>query len=489
MNLNYTYVFIGSFILGVASFSLYTESYILLLILLPMLLARKYRFYAFVVIIAFALGGLRVHVVEDSSEALNKYLGEVSVVGVIVSEPGVRERTQQLVIHTKTINGDNVSQKLISNVEKFPTYKYGDEILFQGVLERPENFENETGRSFDYINYLAKDDIHYRLSFPEVEYISGGHGNFIKSGLFEVKQAWLFKIQELIPDPHAALLGGLVVGAKESLGKNLEEDFRKVGLIHIVVLSGYNVTIIAEAFMRLLSFLPRVFSLSLGALSIVFFAILTGGSATIVRASVMALIVLFARATNREADVTRALFIAAFFMVLENPMIVLYDPSFQLSFMATVGLIYVSPIIEKYFNFVPTKFQLKEFAVSTTSTQVFLPILVYMMGNVSLVSLPVNILVLTLIPATMLFGFLSGLVGFLNTTLAFPFVAITYGLLSYELQIVEFFSKLPFSTINIPSVSPIILLALYALFIGVYFRYSKGIKINIGNYAGISSRK
>jgi len=114
--------------------------------------------------------------------------------------------------------------------------------------------------------------------------------------------------------------------------------------------------------------------------------------------------------------------VAGFFMVFHNPNILLYDPSFQLSFLATVGLIYVSPKIEHIFRFIPKKSGMREIVGATIGTQIFiLPFLVYLVGQISLVSLPVNILILPFIPITMLFGFITGMLGYVSYTLSLIF--------------------------------------------------------------------
>ena len=202
--------------------------------------------------------------------------------------------------------------------------------------------------------------------------------------------------------------------------------------------------------MRFFSFLPHLAGISIGAIAIIFFAIMTGASATIVRASIMALLVLLARATGRTYAITRALFIAGFFMILHNPKILVFDSSFQLSFMATLGLIYLEPKIEQYFKLVPTKWQLREFATATVATQLFvLPLILYKMGDLSLVALPVNMLILAFVPLTMLFGFLTGVLGFVSTILSLPFAYVTYALLTYQLKVVELFASLPFASLHI----------------------------------------
>jgi len=200
----------------------------------------------------------------------------------------------------------------------------------------------------------------------------------------------------------------------------------------------------------MLFFLPFTAQLIVGSLSIVFFALMTGAGATIVRASIMAILVLLARATGRVSDMTRLLFIAGFIMLLVNPKILVYDSSFQLSFLATFGLLYVSPLVAPYVSRVTDKWGLREVLIATLATQIFvLPAILYKMGEVSLVAVPVNMLVLLAIPLTMLLGFLAGLVGLVSTTLAWPFAFGAFFLLSYELFVVHIFSSIPFATLHI----------------------------------------
>src|SRR5690606_6965228 len=107
---------------------------------------------------------------------------------------------------------------------------------------------------------------------------------------------------------------------------------------HIVVLSGYNVTIVAEAFIKALSFVPRLYGYSAGMIGIVLFAVMAGGGTTIIRASAMAVIALYAKWTGNTYNAFRALIFCGTGMILLNPLTLLYDPSFHLSFMATFAL-------------------------------------------------------------------------------------------------------------------------------------------------------
>jgi len=242
-------------------------------------------------------------------------------------------------------------------------------------------------------------------------------------------------------------LGGILLGAKRSLGEDLEKDFRRVGLIHIVVLSGYNITIIAEGIFRFLGFLPKIFQNFLGLFSIIIFAVMVGSGATVIRSTIMTSLAIFARTSNRTYDVNRALFLAGSLMILENPMILMFDPSFQLSFMATLGLIHISDKLNKFLFFVPEKFGLRDIISATFSTQIaVLPLLIKMTGEISVVAPIVNIITLQFIPFTMFSGFIAGLVSFLSENLGLILAFIPYLFLTYILKIVALFAGLGFAT-------------------------------------------
>ncbi len=494
MNFSYFSFSVFAFICGVAFCSLINLglSFGLFLIFLSGILflinwrdfseeKSRYIFFIIFFLLFFGLGSLRYCVSDQmlNKNILENYVGkDVSLIGIIVNEPDVRENNLKLTLKVSELKNETFKLegkvKVLLTVPHYPQYDYGDEIRVSGVLLEPENFKTENGRIFDYINYLSKDSIFYTLYFPETELVSVENGNFVKEKLFSVKNSFLQQIQKTIPEPQVSLLGGLLLGVKQSLGEKLQEDFRTVGLIHIVVLSGYNVTIIADFMMRLFMFLPRMIGLGFGAISIILFAIMVGGSATIVRASIMALLVVLARATGRTSEVTRALFLAGFIMVLHNPQIVVFDPSFQLSFVATLGLIILSPKVSGYLKFIPEKWYLRESAVATVSTQIFvLPLLLFMMGELSIVAVIVNLLVLMFVPMTMFFGFVTGLLSYIWMGFSLPFSYITHFLLSYELKVVEFFADIPFASVKISYFPFWLMLGIYLAFFFLFIIYKK----------------
>ena len=254
------------------------------------------------------------------------------------------------------------------------------------------------------------------------------------------------------------------------------DEFRRAGVVHIVVLSGYNIVIIAEFLRKLVSgILARArstFALALAPavsiLGIFSFVIMTGAEATVVRASIMVFTLLLAHLVRRRYIASRALLVAGFLMLVHNPKILLCYPSFQLSFIATCGIIFITPIIEKYLSKVTTMLGLRTIVSTTLATQIaVLPLLMYSMGDVSLVALPANILILFFIPYTMFFGFVATLLAYISYVVALPFALISHTLLLWILGVSSVLGNLPFASMQIPAFSPILLLLMYV--VGIIF--------------------
>ncbi len=421
---------------------------------------------------ALGLGILRYEIKETRNAELENQIGsKIIFQGVVIDEPDEKESYTRL-----GIQENKTKTKILAVARRYPEFHYGDKVEISGILEKPENFPES---DFNWVDYLAKDDIYFEMFYPQIKLLPGNGGSWIGRRLFIVKEKFIANLSAVIPEPDAGYIAGLTVGAKQAMPKLLLEDFRRVGVIHIVVLSGYNVTLVAYGIMKILSFLPHFIGIGFGVLGIALFALMTGASATVVRASIMAILVLLAKATGRIYQITIALLVAAFLMVFHNPKILRFDASFQLSFLATVALIYLSPIVEKKLNFLPKKYKFREIASATISTQIFvLPFLLYKMGLLSVVGLAVNLLVLIFVPITMFFGFLAGGLGFISQIISVPFGWIAYAFSAYELWIVDIFSKLPFAAFNvsIPFWMMILIYAGYAIVL-----YSL-------NYAGLDKK-
>ncbi len=427
---------------------------------------NKFGIVISIFVFAFCFGTFRFHLVDVSNpDVFESQVGQkITLSGEIIEEPSIGENNQKLIVE---IQEGNDRTEILVSAGLDGDYKYGDEISFSGVLKKPENFATDTGKEFDYVNYLKKDGILYGMSYPKIDLLSRGNGNSFKSGLYWVKEKFLEKINFAINSPENLLMGGLIIGEKSSFSQALRQSFVDTGTIHMVALSGYNVTIVAEWFMAIFAFLPVNFGIGMGILAILTFIIMTGASSTAIRAGIMAILALIARATGRNYDVGRALTLAAVFMILINPFILVYDVSFQLSMLATIAVIFLAPRIEKYFQWITKNFGLRDIVTITLAAYIFVfPFILYKMGSLSLVALPANILILPFIPMTMVLGFITGFLGLVWYGLAVPIGYISYLFLHYELSVVAFFAKLPFASIAFPDFPLILTILIY-----VYFTY------------------
>ena len=456
----------------------------LALLLFFILISRnKWGIVASIFALAFCLGIFRFNMVDVPNPVVfeNQVRQDVSFFGEIIDEPSIGEDNQKLTVIVKPIQ-NTVGILLSTGLEN--DYKYGDKISFEGILKKPENFITDQGKEFDYVNYLRKDGILYVMSYPKIEIISRGNGNFIKSALFLAKEKFLEKMNFAIRTPESLLMGGLILGEKAAFSQELRQSFVDTGTIHIVALSGYNVTIVAEYFMKLfaqMSYAPKNFSIGMGIFAIFLFVLMTGGSSTAIRAGIMAALALIARATGRNYDLGRALLLAGVFMIIFNPFLLVYDVSFELSFLATFAVIFLAPRIEKYFLWVTKSFGLRDIVAVTCAAYIFVfPFILYKMGNFSLVALPANVLILPFIPFTMMLGFITGFLGLIHYVFSVPAGFISYLFLHYELGVISFFSNLPFAAFSFPNFPFWLTLIIYAYFI--YKLFGRNIKIFLANY-------
>lgn len=419
------------------------------------------------------------------------FLGSpVKFLGVIVAEPEAREFNTRVLVQVSrgglTTPDELVGKKILVTLDRYSpvTYSYGDELDVNGVLELPENFTGQTGREFDYVNYLASKGVSFQAKMPRVQVVGHDPPSRIIAALITIKQAFVRRIESALSEPQSSLASGILIDGKRAVNASMQEEFKRAGIVHIVVLSGYNVTVVVDAIFKMFTlFLPRLASIGAAAGGVILFALMTGATSTVIRASVMALLALLSRANFKNYDPGRALFLAALIMVLFNPRLLLHDPSFQLSCLATFGVIFIVPVYEKFFRWLPERFGLREFVGSTVIVQFFLlPLLIYMSGTVSLVALPVNFIVTPVVPAAMLASFVMTCAAFLFVgpahILVMPFSFLAHGILSYILFVAHFSSSLSFAQIDVGNLSGFFMILAYAgIGVGTRWLYKNSQKI------------
>jgi len=387
---------------------------------------------------------------------------EVTFTGVVVKEPDVRAQSTMLTVQTD-------SDRILVSTDRLLGITYGDEIAVVGTLQRPTSFATDLGRVFDYPAYLEAKQIEYVISFAQVEVVGTNQGNMFIAPLLKLKQVFMDNLEQVLPEPQVGLAQGLLLGVKQALGVEIEDNFRRTGIIHIVVLSGYNVMLVVAFFLFCFSFFfsPKQRMIG-GIIAITGFALLVGLSATVVRASIMASLLLLAQGFGQQYNVMRALFFAGTVMLLLNPALLMYDIGFQLSFMATVGLLLITPHFESMMVIKGRQLTFTDFFFATLATQIaVLPLLLYHIGEVSLIAVVVNMLVLPVVPIAMLLTFFTGVLAFVSLPLAALVGFLANLSLQYILLIAAWFAQIPFAAVTVPEFGVVGVFVLYALIGGV----------------------
>ena len=448
-----------SFIVGVAlaNWLALSVSWLLVLatlIILSMVIIKKTRLIG--LLILFCLLGLlryQLYLPKVNENHVAFYNDQkVAFSGVIVD---VDERLDhvKLTVASHTLKSsakvgeEEIKGKVLIKAPLFPQYDYGDQVEVTCKLKKPEPIED-----FRYDKYLSRYGIYSVCYNAGIFVTQKNRGSWLKAQLLNFKDKILKIINQTIPEPQAAFLAGILLGARKGLPSDLVEDFNRTGVSHIVAISGYNISVVAALMMNLCLAcgLHRKRAFYVIVVGIIFFTIITGASAAVLRASIMGLVVLLAKQVGRRSQVKNMLAVTAAVMLMINPQILLSDAGFQLSFLATLGLIYGVPIFEKYFTWLPEKLALRENLTTTMSAIIFTtPLILYQFGRLSIVAPLVNVLILSFIPLAMLTGFVQVLVGALYLPAGRICGWVTWLILTYIIKVVQFFSGLKIAAINI----------------------------------------
>jgi competence protein ComEC len=468
------------------------------------ILKRKIGALMGILILIFTFGIFRFNNFDTSRSILNEFtdveVGDdglpVTLVGYVDSDPEDAGNKSRFVFKAKGIVADDrillINERVLVNADRFPEHTFGDPLILTGALKEPQNFrvsDPEQSRTddndFDYITYLKRDGIRTILSFPEIEkrelisldFLENLKLNIYRS-IFSIKRNFESTIDKHILEPNASYINGILLGTRQNIPDDLKEAFNKTSTTHVLAISGYNIMIISWAVLMLfIYFFKRRTAFWISVLVIIFFTIMTGASASVVRASIMGLLLLFAQGYGRLYDTRNSIILAGALMVFINPFVLVFDIGFQLSFLAVMGLIYLYPVLNFKLKKIPALGGMKEITLMTLSAQIFvLPLLVYYFNNFSIVSLPANVMILPFVPYAMLLGFLTGILGMFFAPVG-GFLAqiagfIAWAITNFQLNVIQYFSRLPFASTNV-SISWIVMLILYGLLILFLYRARK----------------
>ncbi|MDD5021575.1 MAG: ComEC/Rec2 family competence protein [Endomicrobiaceae bacterium] len=401
----------------------------------------------------------------------------ITLTGKIINEPVIKNNRQQFILETTGLNNNPIKEKTFVYAPLFNDLKYGDIIELSGKLQIPPS--PAFPGNFDYGKYLNRQNIYTLFYASDFELLEQKPSS-IKSFALKTKNDISNKLTNYFKLPYSSILQAMLIGDKSSLEQETKNIFVNTGLIHILVVSGLHVGfgVVIFIFLFKLFNLPLKYVYLLTIPAIFFYTIMTGANPPAIRASIMASCILLSLVLNREPLIYNAIALSALIILIFNPQ-ELFTASFQMSFLATLGIIYLYPKINNIFGKIKNKY-LKWFwnvASVTLSAQIALiPILIFYFGKLSVISFVANILIVPIV------GFLIGLSlvfyisTFLSGYLALAFAILLSGLLNIILGIIQILSNFNFSmiTVKIPTVLEI-LFYYFTIIIILEFKHNKRI--------------
>ncbi|HVW82993.1 MAG TPA: ComEC/Rec2 family competence protein [Candidatus Paceibacterota bacterium] len=409
----------------------------------------------------------------------------VTYEGVVVGSPALKDATQQAEV---AVDESGASTRILVTAARYPTFSAGERVQVSGTLEEPQAFADDNGRVFRYDRYLAREGIRFTM-FGSLAPRAPAPWYSLPALLARIKSAFLAGLDRALPEPDASLAGGIVIGGKQGLGDALLADFTRSGLVQIIVLSGYNVMIVAEGVLIALAALklPRRAAAAAAGAAVLLFVLIAGASSTALRALLMALIALYARASGRSYAAGRALFLVVFLMLLWRPLTLAFDPSFGLSVAATAGLIWLSPAIELRLAALRSAFWRGALATTLAAQLAVWPLLLYETGNFSPLSIPANLLVLPVVPAAMAAAALAGLGGMVLGPLASASALPAYLATRFIIGVARATAALPFAAFALPAFPFVFVLFAYGALalIASSKRFSQTAQLRLSKKASI----
>ncbi len=450
---------------------------VVLAIFAGLLILRRRDLYLPLVLIIFALAGvLNAYIHSIPNTDLDEFVGQVPLTyGQVLEKIKESDSKSSFVMEVHRIDHNNTQYKVKCKIRMtvyadtdegdYPRIDIGDWLELKGTIERPQGRRNPKG--FDYREYLARRGIYYTVGVPSRSILS------VETGSFPWPKSWLKSAAGFMAEVFDKYVGGresglvkaMLIGEKWAMPDQVVEEFRDTGIAHILAISGLHIGFIILFF----SWLTNILKLSPKAAFLVqgmvlgFYCLLVGGSPSVIRASIMGIIILGGRVVGRKSEPINSLFLAAFIVLIINPMD-LYEIGFQLSFSAAAGIILYAKPISLKLGFMP-KAVANSLAVTLSAQIGTWPLLAYHFNVFSPIGIVTNLI---LVP-------IAGMIVVLGSMLliAAAILPILAKFLGWWLWIIchilidanSWFSNFSWSVLRVISPGALFLLVYYAIFI------------------------
>ncbi len=400
----------------------------------------------------------------------------VEIRGIVDRDPEIGDKTSHLYLSATEIKVDKEWQEIegvaLLFVPRYSTYSYGDVLLVTGELETPLQLDD-----FDYKDYLAHQGIYSTMLYPEIEILETGKGFKPLGWIYSLRNRLSQTLAKILPEPQASLAQGIILGIRSNIPPSVKVDFSYSGTAHLLAISGLHLAIVAGI---LLSIGICLFGrrhhlyvwLALGAIWL--YVLLTGMRPPVVRGAIMASLFLTAELLGRQRSAITALAFTAAIMVGISPQI-LRLASFQMSFLALAGLIFIFPPLRAIGRNAVTKTLGEEgtaasiasviadsFSVTLGAIIGVWPVVAYYFGIVSLMAPLATLFALPALPAIIITGALAGGLGLIALPVGQVVGWLAWLFLSYMLLVVDVFATLPLSYIEVGSINAVLIWIYYS---------------------------
>ncbi len=445
----------------------------------------------FLLAVAFFFGGALLRNSQSLPschiERFTPYRGEHSYIeGIIESDPVYQTKNITFVLNAKNLKiGESSrscpSQKVCGKVlvKVFDTnekFSYGERLLLEGKLYKVFNLSISERLNYrDYLKYQGIYSIFSVKKGSQFERLANNRGSPIVAFAFNIRHRLKEIVENNLSPLSASILNAIILGERHRLPQDVKENLVNSGTVHIIAISGLHLGIVAFIILIFFKFIrmPKKWSYILTIPILIIYCLLTGSRTPVIRATIMALILLLGYILEREADIFNSLSLAAFIILAINPW-QLFDVSFQLSFMSIVSIVWLSPKIKNQFGENLRKQKILNilitlFSISLAAWLGLLPLIAYYFKILSPITVLANMLIVPYMTPFVASGFLFILSGLISPVFAAIFSTINEALTIFLLKITSLLVHIPFAYFHIPSF-PICIILIYYLILFIIFK-------------------
>lgn len=383
----------------------------------------------------------------------NKIPENTEIIATIISEAKETEY-----YNSYEIKVNNKKFLLYAKKNFFPKLEYGMKVKIEAEYSKPQEARNYKG--FSYKNYLKTKKIYGSFKAGKIEIIEKNRVNKILLYSNKMRNKIIKTIKQILPEETQGLMLGMLIGENSEIQENITESFSKSSLSHIVAISGSHITyiILGISFVLTKSKVPKRGINILTIIALIIFMFLTRFSASVVRACIMGIVMLFSKVVYRKLDILNSIALSLIIILINNPYAI-GDVGLQLSYFGTLGIIIlnkpISNFLEKYMN----KKIVEILSVTISAQIVIMPIMIFKFNTISTVFIISNLIAVPLSGVITLYGYANVFIGMVSLKIGKIIGIILNLLVKMLIWIAETTAKIPFATITTitPSVISIIL--------------------------------